>query len=150
LGFFTKILLLTKNITLLQNNYKYNLFIPQTLLQPILNSKNQYIKLDSTGLPLSSLVVAVTTRAYNTYSQATYLSALNRLMVVSRGWEFREINEFFGSFFFLKNESRNLLLEYTFTGNPLKKEYPTSGYTEVFYHTSTRKITHTYLQNVEL
>jgi len=50
----------------------------------------------------------------------------------SGNWAEREIYEFFGLLFVLNKDLRHLLLDYGFIGFPLLKDFPLSGYVEVF------------------
>lgn len=49
-------------------------------------------------------------------------------------WIEREIVEMYGSYFYNKADSRNLLLDYVTLENPLKKDYPCVGLNEIFYN----------------
>lgn len=48
-------------------------------------------------------------------------------------WLERELSEMFNINFLNKKDSRNLLLDYSYIGNPLLKSFPTIGYLELFY-----------------
>lgn len=48
-------------------------------------------------------------------------------------WPERELAEMFGVFFYNKLDNRRLLLDYSFTGHPLLKNYPCIGFTELIY-----------------
>lgn len=50
------------------------------------------------------------------------------------GWLERELIEFFKINFLKKQDTRNLLLDYNYIGNPLLKNYPTEGFTELFFN----------------
>lgn len=49
-------------------------------------------------------------------------------------WSEKEITEMHGINFFEKNDSRHLLLDYSFNGNPMLKNYSVSGYVELLYN----------------
>jgi len=53
---------------------------------------------------------------------------------------FREFNEFFYKLFFIKNDNRNLLLDYNCAALPLSKTYPTTGTNEVVFSFNTSKL----------
>jgi NADH:ubiquinone oxidoreductase subunit C len=48
-------------------------------------------------------------------------------------WSEREIWDMFGIFFGKHFELRRLLTDYGFTSFPLRKEFPVSGFVEIFY-----------------
>ena len=49
-------------------------------------------------------------------------------------WLERELVEFFNVNIIARSDTRNLLLDYNFTGNPLLKHYPTEGHREIFFN----------------
>ena len=51
----------------------------------------------------------------------------------SANWVERELSEMFGINFCNKKDIRKLLLDYTKIENPLLKDFPTEGFSEVFY-----------------
>lgn len=48
-------------------------------------------------------------------------------------WLERECWDLFGVFFFNHNDLRRILTDYGFCGHPLRKDFPLTGYTEVYY-----------------
>lgn len=60
-------------------------------------------------------------------------------------WLEREVSEMYGIFFFLKKDNRKLLLDYSKNENPLLKDYPCEGVTDVFYNFFDLQIN--YIQN---
>ena len=54
----------------------------------------------------------------------------------------REIFDFFGLFFLFNKDLRRLLLDYGFQGYPLRKNFPLSGFIEVVYNDTIKKITY--------
>lgn len=52
----------------------------------------------------------------------------------SANWLEREIWDLFGIFFVNNPDLRRLLLDYGFQGHPLRKDFPLSGYVEVYYN----------------
>lgn len=65
-------------------------------------------------------------------------------------WLEREFSEMYGLFFYNKTDSRNLLLDYTFTDHPLSKTYPCTGFSEIFYNPFEERIEYLYNNGVEL
>ena len=51
----------------------------------------------------------------------------------SVGWSEREIFDFFGLFFFENKDLRKILTDYGFKGFPLRKDFPLTGYVDVYY-----------------
>jgi NADH dehydrogenase (ubiquinone) Fe-S protein 3 len=48
-------------------------------------------------------------------------------------WLEREFIEMYGGLVHSLYDTRNLLLEYSFTENPLVKTYPTEGFVDIYY-----------------
>jgi NADH:ubiquinone oxidoreductase subunit C len=61
-------------------------------------------------------------------------------------WSEREISEMHNILFSDKNDSRHILLDYSFIGNPMKKNYSVIGYTEINYNSTTNCIEYTNLR----
>jgi len=60
----------------------------------------------------------------------------------SANWSEREIFDFFGLFFLYNKDLRRILLDYGFSGYPLRKDFPLSGFIEVYYDDTIKKITY--------
>jgi len=58
----------------------------------------------------------------------------------SISWLEREIFDFFGVFFILNNDLRRILTDYGFKGFPLRKDFPVSGFIDVYYDDNQKKI----------
>lgn len=72
------------------------------------------------------------------HSKFKILSSLT--LFLSSSWAEREIFDFFGLYFLLNKDLRRLLLDYGFHGYPLQKDFPLTGYIELFYDDSLKKI----------
>ncbi len=55
-------------------------------------------------------------------------------------WAERESWDFFGTFFVAHPDLRRILTDYGFSGHPLRKDFPLSGFREVHYEDSTKHI----------
>lgn len=62
----------------------------------------------------------------------------------------RELKEMFGTQITQMKDTRNLLLDYTVSYNPLKKNFPVEGYKEVFLNIFEDKIEYTSTNYIEL
>lgn len=56
------------------------------------------------------------------------------------GWWEREVWDMFGVFFTNHPDLRRLLTDYGFEGHPLRKDFPLSGYVEVRYDDSEKRV----------
>lgn len=58
----------------------------------------------------------------------------------SAGWLEREVWDMYGVYFTGHNDLRRILTDYGFTGHPLRKDFPLSGYTEVRYDDGEKRV----------
>jgi NADH:ubiquinone oxidoreductase subunit C len=58
----------------------------------------------------------------------------------------REIFDLFGIFFLLHNDLRIILTDYGFKGNPLKKDFPLTGFLDILYDDSKKQIIKLHLE----
>lgn len=58
----------------------------------------------------------------------------------SVGWLEREVWDMFGVFFYGHSDLRRILTDYGFSGFPLRKDFPLSGYTQVRYDEESKKV----------
>lgn len=58
----------------------------------------------------------------------------------SAGWWEREVWDMFGIFFSTHPDLRRILTDYGFEGHPLRKDFPLTGYVEVRYDDSEKRV----------
>lgn len=58
----------------------------------------------------------------------------------SASWLEREAWDLFGVFFFDHSDLRRILTDYGFEGHPLRKDFPLSGFTEIRYDETLKRI----------
>jgi len=61
-----------------------------------------------------------------------YLPSLSSIFF-SAGWLEREVWDLFGLYFFGNFDLRRILTDYGFLGHPLRKDFPLSGFSEIYY-----------------
>ena len=71
----------------------------------------------------------ITLTAFNSNSNLNSIESF----FPNASWLERETAEMYGIYFFNKNDSRKLLLDYSKNENPLLKNYPVEGYSQVFF-----------------
>lgn len=62
------------------------------------------------------------------------------LVYSSAGWWEREVWDMFGIFFSNHPDLRRILTDYGFEGHPLRKDFPLTGYVEVRYDDSEKRV----------
>jgi NADH-quinone oxidoreductase subunit C len=65
----------------------------------------------------------------------------------SAGWQEREVWDLFGIYFTNHLDLRRILTDYGFSGFPLRKDFPLTGFLEVFYSDEQKRVVY---QPVEL
>jgi len=65
-------------------------------------------------------------------------------------WLERELSEMYGIYFFQKKDSRNLLLTYSTSENPMLKRFPCEGFDEVYYNFFESNVVTIAAENIEL
>jgi NADH/F420H2 dehydrogenase subunit C len=71
------------------------------------------------------------------------------LIYTSSGWVEREIWDLFGIFFMNHPDLRRILTDYGFEGFPLRKDFPLSGFTEIRYDDSLKRIVYEPLETTQ-
>lgn len=60
----------------------------------------------------------------------------------SADWLEREVWDLFGIFFTDHQDLRRILTDYGFQGHPLRKDFPLTGFTELYYNDSTKRLSY--------
>jgi len=64
----------------------------------------------------------------------------------SATWWEREIWDMFGVYFKNNPDLRRILTDYGFLGNPLRKDFPLTGFTEVYYDSSNKVVSYNFVE----
>ena len=78
-------------------------------------------------------------RVKSNIDSLTPISSVTSLFSCAAWWE-REVWDMFGIFFFDHPDCRRILTDYGFKGHPLRKDFPLSGYVEVRYDDSEKRV----------
>jgi NADH/F420H2 dehydrogenase subunit C len=68
----------------------------------------------------------------------TVPSSIN--VFINANWWEREIWDLYGIYFYNHTDLRRILTDYGFEGNPMKKDFPLSGFSELRYDDSKKRI----------
>lgn len=121
---------------------KYNSFFYKTMLVDIntfdynkilLLENNQKLIINCIIYYFISLIYNVKINIYTFSSDLNKLNSISFLFNNSL-WIERELTEMFNIYFLNKLDNRNLLLDYSYIGNPLLKNFPIVGNVELFYN----------------
>ena len=64
----------------------------------------------------------------------------NETVFVASSWAEREIYDLYGIYFYNHSDLRRILTDYGFEGFPIRKDFPISGYTQIRYDESIKRI----------
>ena len=78
-------------------------------------------------------------RIKTTVDEITPVSSITSLYSAAGWWE-REVWDMFGIFFSNHPDLRRILTDYGFQGHPMRKDFPLSGYVEVRYDDSEKRV----------
>nr|YP_009733035.1 NADH dehydrogenase subunit 9 [Jaagichlorella roystonensis]QHU78331.1 NADH dehydrogenase subunit 9 [Jaagichlorella roystonensis] len=78
-------------------------------------------------------------RVKSNIDAVTPIASVTSLFSCAAWWE-REVWDMFGIFFFDHPDCRRILTDYGFKGHPLRKDFPLSGYVEVRYDDSEKRV----------
>lgn len=120
--------------------YKYKLLTFCTGID-ISNIKNQFI------LVYSLLSIPFNNRL-NLYVNCKIFDRIHSLTFFYKNadWLEREIYDMFGIYFLYHKDLRRLLTDYSFEGFPLRKNFPLTGFKEVFYDSFLNKLRYKYVE----
>lgn len=114
-------------------------FLIDLICYEIIKATYRYILLYSLlSLQINLRLTVKTKILFNTKTKI--LSTLT--LFLNSSWAEREIFDFYGLYFFFNNDLRHLLLDYGFKGYPLHKDFPITGYLELYYDEVIKKITY--------
>jgi NADH:ubiquinone oxidoreductase subunit C len=65
----------------------------------------------------------------------------NQKIFASAGWLEREVWDLFGAYFSEHGDLRRILTDYGFTGHPLRKDFPLTGFHELVYNDAEGRVT---------
>lgn len=88
---------------------------------------------------LTSLKLNFRVMLYTTASEFDFVYSLTSIFKGSN-WLEREVWDMFGVFFANHADLRRILTDYGFAGYPLRKDFPLSGFTEVFYDDEQKSV----------
>lgn len=125
------------------NILKYNSLFLDTFFVEGLVFEGKYSflnnKLKNQALNVLNLIYIFFLKQFNLKLVFSISSTLNqKIRTISNyfqnaQWPEREMSEMSGIYFFSKQDSRKLLLDYSFIGYPLLKLYPTTGFVELIF-----------------
>ena len=72
-------------------------------------------------------------------NELTPINTITNIYSCANWWE-REIWDLFGVFFFKHPDLRRILTDYGFSGFPLRKDFPMSGFIEVLYSQKQKRL----------
>jgi len=72
-------------------------------------------------------------------NEITEVPSITNIFVNANWWE-REIWDMYGIYFYNHTDLRRILTDYGFEGNPMKKDFPLSGFLELKYDESKKRI----------
>ena len=72
-------------------------------------------------------------------NEITEVPSITTIFINANWWE-REIWDMYGIYFYNHTDLRRILTDYGFEGNPMKKDFPLSGFLELKYDESKKRI----------
>lgn len=88
---------------------------------------------------LSSLLYNTKIIVTTVTDEITYLPSVTTIFS-SAGWLERETWDLFGIYFRGNPEMRRILTDYGFSGHPLRKDFPMTGFNEIYYSLDKKRI----------
>lgn len=88
---------------------------------------------------LSSLIYSHRIIISLTSNELDYLPSVTKLYA-SAGWLEREVWDLYGIFFKDNTDLKRILTDYGFKGHPLRKDFPLTGFFELYYSLNDKRI----------
>ena len=79
---------------------------------------------------------------YSSINELQHVPTLTKIYA-SASWSEREVWDLFGIFFSENLDLRRLLTDYGFDGHPLRKDFPLTGFVELFFNDSKQSLYYT-------
>jgi len=138
----SKCILVVKQSYLIQvvNFFSRSLFLQFNILSDITaadypNNKNRFVVIYSFLSLLNNMRVFIKVHI----TALTYLPSLSNILS-SSNWLEREVWDMYGIFFNGHFDLRRILTDYGFLGFPLRKEFPLTGFFELRYDDSLKRV----------
>jgi NADH-quinone oxidoreductase subunit C len=77
--------------------------------------------------------------------EASQIFSIYSVFLSATWWE-SEIWDMFGVYFVNNPDLRRILTDYGFLGNPLKKDFPLTGFTETYYDSTSKTVTYNFVE----
>jgi NADH-quinone oxidoreductase subunit C len=113
--------------------FRVNYFIDEFALDDISSPKRYKVIFFGRSFKFNFFIVE------NYFKEAAITSTLEEIYPGSN-WAEREIFDMYGIFFTNHSDLRRILTDYGFDGYPLRKDFPLSGYNQIRYDESLKRI----------
>jgi NADH/F420H2 dehydrogenase subunit C len=77
--------------------------------------------------------------------EASHIPSIFSIFASATWWE-REIWDLLGVYFVNNPDLRRILTDYGFLGNPLRKDFPLTGFTETYYDSTSKTVSYNFVE----